>query len=131
MYGFKAISIYKTLVYLSFPARKSLLIVFLKADNILIYILQDTASRLLVYYSLWGPINGTGLGNWFCTKYLRLQLLLHFLLYGNYMSSHYSTLSTCCIKATVCSIRYFNRQRVGLLFDPINWQMMLQDTHNF
>ena len=32
-------------------------------------------SRLLAYYSLWGPINGTGFGNWFHANYLRLQLL--------------------------------------------------------
>ena len=25
----------------------------------------------------------------------------------------------------MCSIRYFNWQKVGLLFDPINWQLML------
>ena len=43
----------------------------------IIDILQAMASRLLVYCSLWGPINGTGFGNWFRTKYLRLQLLHH------------------------------------------------------
>ena len=35
------------------------------------------ASRLLVYYSLGGPINGMGFGNWFHTKYMRLRLLHH------------------------------------------------------
>ena len=47
------------------------------------------------------------------------------LLYGNYMSLHCSMLSTRCIKATVPSIRYFNWQKIGLLFCPINWQHML------
>ena len=41
------------------------------------------------------------------------------------MSSHYSTLSTCCIKATVRSIRYLTGEKVGLLFYPINWQLTL------
>ena len=44
----------------------------------------------------------------------------------NYTSLHCSTLSTCCIKATVCSIRYFNWQKIGLLFHLINWQLTLQ-----
>ena len=35
------------------------------------------ASQLLVYYSLWGPISGTGFGNWLRERYLRLQLLHH------------------------------------------------------
>ena len=34
-------------------------------------------SQLLVYSSLRSPINGTGFGNWFHAKYLRLQLLHH------------------------------------------------------
>ena len=37
------------------------------------------------------------------------------LLYGNYMSLLCSMLST-CIKATVHSIRYFNSQKIELLF---------------
>ena len=78
------------------------------------------ASRLLVYCSLWGQINGTSFGNWFCAKYLRLQLLHNpFALRELYVIA----LSICCIKATVCSIRYFNWQKVGLLFDLINWQL--------
>ena len=44
---------------------------------------------------------------------------------GNYMSLYCSMLSTCCMKATVPSIRYFNWQKIGLLFHPINWQLML------
>ena len=47
------------------------------------------------------------------------------LLCGNYTSLHYSMLSTRCIKATVPSIRYFNWQKIGLLFRPINWQLTL------
>ena len=43
----------------------------------IIDILQAMASRLLVYCSLWGPINGMGFGNWLCAKYLRLRLLHH------------------------------------------------------
>ena len=43
--------------------------------KIIIDILQAIVSRLLVYYSLWGLINGMGFGNWFHTKYLRLRLL--------------------------------------------------------
>ena len=43
----------------------------------IIDIVQAMASRLLIYYSLWGLINGTGFSNWFCAKYLRLQLLHH------------------------------------------------------
>ena len=59
-----------------------------------------------------------GFGNWFGAKYLRLRLLHHpFALRELYIIG----LSTCCIKATVCSIRYFDWQKVGLLFDPINW----------
>ena len=27
----------------------------------------------------------------------------------------------------MCSIRYFNWQKVGLLFDPINWQLTLHN----
>ena len=70
----------------------------------IIDILQTMVSRLFVYYSLSGPINGTGFGNWFHTKYLRLQLLHHPLLCVNYASSHCSTLSTCCIKVNVCAL---------------------------
>ena len=69
-----------------------------------------------------------GFGNWFRTKYLRLQLLHHpfFLLCGNNTSSHCSTLSTICIKATVCSIRYVAiTSKSWVDFDPINWQLML------
>ena len=40
------------------------------------------------------------------------------LLCGNYTSLH-------CIKATVPSIRYFNWQKIGLLFRPINWRHTL------
>ena len=47
------------------------------------------------------------------------------LLWGNYTSLHCSMLSIRCIKATVPSIRYFNWQNIGLLFHPINWQLML------
>ena len=47
------------------------------------------------------------------------------LLCGNYTSLHCSMLSTCFIKATVPSIRYFNWQKIGFLFRPINWQLML------
>ena len=47
------------------------------------------------------------------------------LLFGNYTSLHYSILSTHCIKVTVPSIRYFNWQKIGLLFCPINWQLTL------
>ena len=46
------------------------------------------------------------------------------LLCGNYTSLHCSMLST-RIKAIVPSIRYFNWQKIGLLFRPINWQLML------
>ena len=34
-------------------------------------------------------------------------------------------LSTHFIKATLPSIKYFNWQKIGLLFRPINWQLML------
>ena len=46
------------------------------------------------------------------------------LLCGNYTPLHCSMLSK-CIKATVPSIRYFNWQKIGLLFRPINWQLTL------
>ena len=46
------------------------------------------------------------------------------LLCENYTSLHCSMLSA-RIKATVPSIRYFNWQKIGLLFCPINWQLML------
>ena len=38
------------------------------------------------------------------------------LLYGNYTLVHCSMLSTCCIKATVPSIRYFNWQKNRVTF---------------
>ena len=44
------------------------------------------------------------------------------LLCGNYTSLHCSMLST-RIKATVPSIRYFNWQKIGLLFCLINWHL--------
>ena len=47
------------------------------------------------------------------------------LLCGNYMSLHCSMLSTHCIKANVPSIRYFNWQKIWLIFHLINWQCML------
>ena len=34
-------------------------------------------------------------------------------------------LATCCIKATVCSISILTGKKVGLLFHPINWKLML------
>ena len=43
----------------------------------------------------------------------------------NYISSHCSMLSSCWIKAIVCSIRYFNWQKFRLLFDLINRQLLL------
>ena len=49
------------------------------------------------------------------------------LLCGNYMSLDCFTLST-HIKATVCSIRQFNWQKMGLLFHPINLQLSLYNT---
>ena len=44
---------------------------------------------------------------------------------GNSTALHCSVLSIRCIKATVPSIRYFNWQKIGLLFSPINWQLTL------
>ena len=38
------------------------------------------------------------------------------LLCGNYTSLHWSMLSTCCIKATVPSIRYFDWQKSRVAF---------------
>ena len=43
------------------------------------------------------------------------------------MSSHCSTLSPCCIMATVCSIRYFNWD--GFLIQLANWQLTLAMKH--
>ena len=45
------------------------------------------------------------------------------LLCGNYMSLHCSMLSTCCNKATVPSVRYFNWQKNWVAL--INWQLTL------
>ena len=56
--------------------------------KMIIDILQAMVSQLLVYtyvVAYGGPSNGTGFGNWFCKKYLRLRLLHHPLLCGNYM----------------------------------------------
>ena len=51
------------------------------------------------------------------TKYLRLRLLHHrFVLQVLRMSLHYSTYSTCCIEATVRSIRYFNSRKNQVAF---------------
>ena len=49
------------------------------------------------------------------------------LLCGNYTSLQCSILSTHCIKGTVPSIRYFNWQKIGLLFCLINWQLTVVD----
>ena len=55
------------------------------------------------------PINGTGFGNWFSAKHLRLPLS-HDPVALQELCHHtvLCYLSTCSIKATVCSIRYFN-----------------------
>ena len=61
----------------------------------------------LVYIIAYGgPVNGIGFGNWFRTKYLKLQLLHHHFAFRKLYVITFSTISTCCIKATVCSIRY-------------------------
>ena len=83
----------------------------------------DMVSWLLVCYSLWGSNkNGVGFDNWFHTKYLWLWLLHRCLLWSNYASLYSSMLSTWCVRTTVCSIRYFNWQKVRLLFV---WWLML------
>ena len=41
------------------------------------------------------------------------------------MSLHRFMLSTHCFKATVPSIRFFNWQKIGLIFCLINWQLTL------
>ena len=38
---------------------------------------------------------------------------------GNIASLHYSKYSTCCIKAIVCSIRYFNGHKCKVAFFPV------------
>ena len=43
----------------------------------------------------------------------------------NYMSLHSSTLTTWCIKTTVCSIRYNNCQKIGLLFKLVTYTMLI------
>ena len=59
--------------------------------------------RIITYGN---PINGTALIKINFTRGCGYYIIL--LLRGNYTLLHCSTLSTCCIKATVCSIRYFN-----------------------
>ena len=69
----------------------------------IIDILQAIASQLLIYYSLEGPINGTGFGNWFRTKYLKLQLLHHpFAMWELYVIALFYVIYL----ATVRSIKY-------------------------
>ena len=46
------------------------------------------------------------------------------------MSLHCSMLSNHIVKATVLlAIRYFTGKKIGLLFRPINWQLMLQSNN--
>ena len=47
------------------------------------------------------------------------------LLCRNNTSLHCSMLSTCCIKATVPSIRYLTDKKIGLPFHLNNWQLTL------
>ena len=56
-------------------------------------------------------------------------ITLNLLLCKNYASSHCSMLSTCCIKATMHSIKYFICQKVRLLLCLINWQLTLLWIH--
>ena len=59
--------------------------------------------------------------NCFRTKYLRL-LHHQFVLWE---FCHYSTYSTCCIEATVHSIRYFNSRKSRVAFVPVNWYLRM------
>ena len=43
-------------------------------NRIAIQYITKSITGIVVYG---GPINGTGFGNWFCAKYLRLRLLHH------------------------------------------------------
>ena len=80
-------------------------------------ILQAMASQswyIIAYGDLRFLIIDFAQNIWGCNYYIIL------LLCGNYASSHCSTLSTCCIRATVCSIRYFNWQKSHVFVRLIN-----------